>query len=82
MYTWVSLLPLLIHAFLCISTFSSINNKLADVCRQGVEDEEEENPQDNQNEQSNDVLLVFLPDEEHKGLQGVHKPVERSLRTA
>lgn len=52
------------------------------MCRQGVEDEEEEDPQDNQNDQSNDVLLVLLPDEEHKGLHGVHKPVEGCLGTA
>lgn len=70
----------LISPFLCISTFSTVDNKLADVCRQGVEDEEEEEPQDNQNDQSNDVLLVLLPDKEHKGLHRIHKPVEGCLR--
>lgn len=67
---------------MCFSVFSSADNKLADVWWQGVENEEEENSQNNQNDQSNDVLLVLLPYEVHKGLHGVHKPVERRLGTA
>lgn len=46
---------------------------------EGVEDEEEKENQNGQNDQSDDVLLVLLPDEKHKGLHGVHKPVEGCL---
>lgn len=57
----------------------AIYNKLTDVCGQGVQDEEKEQCQNRQNNQSNDVFLVFLPDKEHKGLHWVHKPVKRCL---
>lgn len=67
---------------ICDSICSSTDNKLADVCWQGVENEEEEECQNNQNDQRNDVLLVLFPNEEHKGLHGVHEPVERRLGTA
>lgn len=58
---------------------SSIYDERTDLSRERVEDEDEKNQQDCQDEQSDDVLLVFFPNEEDEGLHGVDKPVEGCL---
>lgn len=49
---------------------------LADLSRDGVEDEEEEDRDERQQKQQDQDAPVPAPDEEDEGLQGVHKPVE------
>lgn len=49
---------------------------LADLPRYGVEDKEEEDDDQRQQQQQHQDAPVPAPDEEDKGLQWVHKPVE------
>lgn len=61
----------------CAGEHLPIDDLLTDVSRHCVDQQNQEDGQNSDNEQHNDVLLVPLPDKEHKGLHGIHKPVER-----
>lgn len=64
-----------------ISVSSSLDDEGRDVLRQRVEDEYEEECEDGEDDESNDVLLVLLPDEEDEGLHWVDKPGEAGCGT-
>jgi len=55
---------------------SSIDNEAADLLWQCVDDENKEEREDGEDDQSNDILLVFLPDKEDEGLQWIDEPAE------
>lgn len=54
----------------------SIDDLLTDVSRHGVDQKNQEDCQSSDNNQHNYVSLIPLPDKKHKGLNGIHKPVE------
>lgn len=53
---------------------SSFDDEGGDLLRHGVEDEDQKDREDGEDEQSDDVLLVLLPDEKDEGLHRVDKP--------
>lgn len=53
-----------------------------DLLWQGVDDETEEQSEGGQNDQGDDVLLEFLPDEKDESLHGIDEPVKTGGGTA
>lgn len=60
---------------------SSLEKECGDLLRQRVDEETNEERQDGENGESDDILLVFPPDEEDESLHRVDKPVEAGGRT-
>lgn len=53
-----------------------LDDERADLLWHCVDNEDDEKREDGDNNQSNDILLVFLPDEEDEGLHRVDEPGE------